>query len=112
MFDLIGKDVAYVEIPTDSSAIDMRRYSDKIFDLVLTSPPYMNAVDYPRTHQLEMYWLGLANGSLRDLKAKHVGTEVVLATDYSTLQKTGNKEADQVIQSIYSIDRRRRVYCV
>ena len=107
MFDLIGKDVAYVEIPTDSSATDMRRYSDETFDLVLTSPPYMNAVDYPRTHQLEMYWLGLANGSLRDLKVKHVGTEVVLATDYSTLHKTGNKDADKVIQSIYSIDRRR-----
>lgn len=28
-------------------------------DVVITSPPYHNAVDYYRRHQLEMYWLGL-----------------------------------------------------
>ena len=28
-------------------------------DAVITSPPYHNAVDYYRRHQLEMYWLGL-----------------------------------------------------
>ncbi len=27
-------------------------------DAVITSPPYHNAVDYYRRHQLEMYWLG------------------------------------------------------
>lgn len=29
------------------------------FDAVITSPPYHNAVDYYRRHQLEMFWLGL-----------------------------------------------------
>jgi 16S rRNA G966 N2-methylase RsmD len=29
------------------------------YDAVITSPPYHNAVDYYRRHQLEMYWLGL-----------------------------------------------------
>lgn len=28
-------------------------------DAVITSPPYHNAVDYYRRHQLEMYWMGL-----------------------------------------------------
>lgn len=28
------------------------------FDAVITSPPYHNAVDYYRRHQLEMFWLG------------------------------------------------------
>ena len=28
-------------------------------DAVITSPPYNNAVDYYRRHQLEMFWLGL-----------------------------------------------------
>ncbi|WP_083975137.1 DNA methyltransferase [Herbidospora daliensis] len=31
---------------------------DKV-DAVITSPPYHNAVDYYRRHQLEMFWLGL-----------------------------------------------------
>lgn len=30
-------------------------------DAVITSPPYHNAVDYYRRHQLEMFWLGLTN---------------------------------------------------
>lgn len=29
------------------------------FGSIVTSPPYHNAVDYYRRHQLEMYWLGL-----------------------------------------------------
>jgi tRNA G10 N-methylase Trm11 len=28
------------------------------FDTIITSPPYHNAVDYYRRHQLEMFWLG------------------------------------------------------
>ncbi len=34
-------------------------------DCVLTSPPYLTAVDYYRRHTLEMYWLGLT-GSTAD----------------------------------------------
>lgn len=30
-------------------------------DAVITSPPYHNAVDYYRRHQLEMFWLGLTH---------------------------------------------------
>jgi hypothetical protein len=30
-------------------------------DAVITSPPYHNAVDYYRRHQLEMFWLGHTN---------------------------------------------------
>lgn len=47
-----------VEIPDGNDARDIE-YPDNFFHLAVTSPPYVNAVDYPRTHQLEMYWLGL-----------------------------------------------------
>lgn len=80
---------------------------DESVDLALTSPPYTNAVDYPRTHQLEIYWLGLANGSLQPLKKQHVGTEVVTAKDYAELHKTGCKQADLTIKKIYKVDPRR-----
>ena len=73
----------------------------------LTSPPYLNAVDYPRTHQLEMYWLGLATGSLQPLKRLHVGTEAVFCNEYESLHKTGVSSADRAIKRIYKIDPRR-----
>ncbi len=96
-----------VTIPDMADARDLSAYKDDCFDLALTSPPYLNAVDYPRTHQLEMYWLGMENGSLINLKRKHVGTESVTAKDYSELHKTGCRSADRLIKSIYSVDNRR-----
>jgi len=76
-------------------------------EILITSPPYANAVDYPRTHQLESYWLGLATGSLTPLKKKHVGTENVYSKDYSELHKIGIEEADLVLSRIYKHDPRR-----
>ena len=96
-----------VEIPTEASATDLSLYPADTFDLALTSPPYLNAVDYPRTHQLELYWLGFVNGSLRDLKSEHVGTEVVSAKEYKSLHLTGIGSADAVIRSIYDAEPRR-----
>ena len=101
---------ARVDIPIDHDAKNIR-YRDNYFDLAITSPPYLNAVDYPRTHQLEMYWLGLATGSLVDLKRKHVGTEAVLAKDYKGFQRIGVKIADDVISEIYKVDPRRAYIC-
>jgi len=77
------------------------------FDLVVTSPPYANAVDYPRTHQLESYWLGLTTGSLTPLKKKHVGTESVSSSEYKKLHKIGVKEADITLLKIFKKDPRR-----
>ena len=102
-----AKKSARVDIPDDCSATNLVRYSDRVFTLAVTSPPYVNAVDYPRTHQLKMYWLGFAKGSLSDLKRAHVGTEVVKANEYAHLHKTGVRSADRVIKSIYKLDKRR-----
>ncbi len=95
-----------VEIPENSDAKNIN-YPDAYFDLAVTSPPYVNAVDYPRTHQLEMYWLELTKGSLVELKRKHIGTESVTAKDYKILHKTGIPEADSVIEKIFEKDNRR-----
>lgn len=88
----------------DARSID---YRAGYFDLAVTSPPYANAVDYPRTHQLESYWLGLAHGSLTPLKRRHVGTESVLHIEYKDLHRTGLREADEVISRIFQKDPRR-----
>jgi DNA modification methylase len=95
-----------VEIPENNDARNIK-YRRNYFDFALTSPPYANAVDYPRTHQLEMYWLGLADGSLTPMKKRHVGTESVYAIDYKSLHKTGIDEADKIIEAIFNKDSRR-----
>lgn len=95
-----------VEFPDNQDARCIK-YPEDYFDLAVTSPPYANAVDYPRTHQLEIYWLGFETGSLTPLKKKHVGTESVSAIYYRNLHKIGIKEADNVIVNIYKKDPRR-----
>ncbi|MBW2263187.1 MAG: hypothetical protein JRG91_14555 [Deltaproteobacteria bacterium] len=95
-----------VEIPEDCDAKRIRARAST-FSLAVTSPPYCNAVDYPRTHQLEMYWLGIAEGRLSPLKRAHVGTEVVRVDEYKELHETGVEEADRVIAGLFEKDRRR-----
>ncbi|GAB1443181.1 DNA methyltransferase C1 [Ignavibacteriales bacterium] len=92
--------------PKNSEARSIE-YQNQYFDFALTSPPYANAVDYPRTHQLEIYWLDIANGSLRDLKESHVGTEVVRSSDYKIFHKTGYHDIDEVLSQIFYLDDRR-----
>ena len=94
------------DFPEDMDARNIK-YERNYFDLAVTSPPYVNAVDYPRTHQLEMYWLGFAQDTLTPLKKQNVGTESVSASDYKTLHEIGVPEADRVMANIFEADPRR-----
>lgn len=105
-FNKLAPDDIKTEIATNSDARDLK-YPDNYFDFAVTSPPYVNAVDYPRTHQLEIYWLELEKGSLTPLKKKHIGTESVSAKFYKDLHLINIKEADKILTSIYKIDKRR-----
>ena len=99
---------ATIAVPehADARAIPL---ADGSIDLAVTSPPYINAVDYPRTHQLEMYLLDLSppGRPLAEAKRRHIGTEVVRAADYRTLHQTGLPELDAQVESLYATDQRR-----
>ena len=43
---------------------------DKAIDLIVTSPPYVNALDYYRTHMYNMLWLGM---DFINLKRNEIG---------------------------------------
>jgi SAM-dependent methyltransferase len=45
-------------------------------DAVITSPPYLNAIDYLRGHRLSLVWLGYSVKVLRKVRASSIGTEV------------------------------------
>ena len=49
---------------------------DGTVDLVVTSPPYLNAIDYLRCSKFSLVWMGYSVGELRRLKSTTVGTEV------------------------------------
>ena len=63
----------------------------KKVDAVITSPPYHNAVDYYRRHQLEMFWLGLTKTRQErlELLPKYIGRPGVSRQD-PLLQRKGD----------------------
>ena len=42
-------------------------------DAVVTSPPYLNAIDYLRGHKLALVWLGYSTSQIRNVKSLGVG---------------------------------------
>jgi len=44
-------------------------------DVVLTSPPYLNAIDYMRCSKFSLVWMGHTIDELRQIRAESVGTE-------------------------------------
>jgi hypothetical protein len=47
----------------------------KSVDCVLTSPPYLNAIDYIRGHRLALVWMGYRVADLRAIRGESVGAE-------------------------------------
>lgn len=92
---IIGEDARNIELPEES------------INLAVTSPPYLNAVDYPRAHKLQIYWLRLWEGKLTDLKKLYVGTEQVKAKEYSKLMEFGNPFLDDILARVFCIDKKR-----
>jgi len=56
------------------------------FDAVITSPPYLNAIDYLRGHKLALVWLGYSIPMLRDIRAGSIGTEKSGSTRHRRLE--------------------------
>jgi DNA modification methylase len=57
---------------------DARRLKirDNSIDLVLTSPPYLNAIDYIRCSKFSLFWMGCSAVDLRNIRGRSVGSEV------------------------------------
>lgn len=49
--------------------------TDHSADAVLTSPPYLNAIDYMRGHRLSLVWLGHRLSELRRIRSDAIGAE-------------------------------------
>lgn len=45
------------------------------FDAIITSPPYLNAIDYMRGHKFSLIWMGYTIPQLREIRSKSIGSE-------------------------------------
>jgi len=51
-------------------------FNNNFFDYVITSPPYLNAIDYLRGHKLSLVWMKNDAESIRTLRMTNIGAEV------------------------------------
>lgn len=92
------------------------RLPDCSVDFVITSPPYVTAIDYLRGHKLSLVWLGYSVNEIRAIRGTNVGAEVGAPknTDVDTmageLQAMGDVEhlpsRQQSILTRYVLDMR------
>ncbi len=81
------------KIPIPSQSIDM----------IITSPPYLNAIDYLRGHKLSLVWLGYSIGYIRNLRSTNIGSEV----SHNRPSEKAVHETARLIGKIESLDTRR-----
>ena len=58
-------------------------FADSVIDLIVTSPPYANALDYMRAHKFSLVWLGQSVDNLSKLRAEYIGSERVKGTAFA-----------------------------
>ncbi len=54
---------------------------NKSVDMVITSPPYLNAIDYLRGHKLSLVWMGHNISELRKIRSENIGATKKLAEE-------------------------------
>ena len=84
-------------IAADSRSLPL---SDNSIDLVVTSPPYANALDYMRAHKFSLVWLGQRVGKLGNLRGKYIGAERQSAQEAEPLPD----DAQRAIAALSEID--------
>jgi hypothetical protein len=73
-------------------------------DAVVTSPPYLNAIDYLRGHKFSLVWMGHSIPALRDIRAAAMGTERA-----GPFEESGEAAAlETAVHSIRALPRRQR----
>jgi len=77
---------------------------DQSIDIIITSPPYLNAIDYLRGHKLSLVWMGYNIASLRTIRSTNIGTE---NAKKNSLINATDIEIIKMICSGESLDNRR-----
>jgi tRNA G10 N-methylase Trm11 len=82
---------------------------DESIDAIITSPPYLNALDYMRGHKMSLVWLGHQIGALSSIRGGSVGVEkapdissnIMLAKDITERIRGLNDLPQRKINMVY-----------
>ena len=72
-------------------------------DLVVTSPPYANAIDYMRAHKFSLIWFGRALSDLSSLRGQYIGAEKAPPMLHAPLPK----KVERIVRKVGERDSRK-----
>lgn len=61
-------------------ARDLHFFESNFVDSIVTSPPYLNAIDYMRGNKFSLIWLGYSISNLRKIRSTQIGSESAMGT--------------------------------
>jgi DNA modification methylase len=97
---LDAKSTLAASLTGDARSMPLR---DEVIDLIVTSPPYANAIDYMRAHKFSLVWLREPVVNLTELRARYIGSEKLNGTQYAELpDKTAS-----IVRQLEARDRRK-----
>jgi len=76
---------------------------DQSVDLIVTSPPYANAIDYVRAHKFSLVWFGKPIEELTEARATYIGSERVKGVTTLPL----SPKAERVVEKLSLRDARK-----
>jgi DNA modification methylase len=100
MAHLDTKGAIAAPLPGDARSMPLR---DEVIDLIVTSPPYANAIDYMRAHKFPLVWLGESVINLTELRAKYLGSEKINGAQYAELPD----KTEGIIRQLQKQDRKK-----
>ena len=88
------------QLPGDARSMPLK---DGVIDLIVTSPPYANAIDYMRAHKFPLVWLGESVVNLTELRARYIGSEKINGAQYTALPD----KTESIIRQLEKRDRKK-----
>lgn len=78
-------------------------FANESVDLIVTSPPYANAIDYMRAHKFSLVWLGKSISELSKLRSGYIGSERIEDVWNDNLPR----RSQEIISRLQERDRRK-----
>ena len=100
MSHLDTKGAIAAPLPGDARSMPLK---NEVIDLIVTSPPYANAIDYMRAHKFPLVWLGESVVNLTELRARYIGSEKNHGTQYAELPD----KTESIIRQLEKRDRKK-----
>ncbi len=91
-------------ISKEARNIDLK---DNTIDLAITSPPYINAINYINVHKLEYAWLNLEpQEKTLETNISQIGTDKIPASKWKNFLETGFEKLDSLSFKIWKISKK------